>query len=173
MDLSESKAWNVARSYSEIKIMKFLVLADEYETLATFGVNELIEEFQTDRNAKSFVRIRALYWFNKILLMLINNTMMLVKIKDREKLVTYKRYLLELKKIIEIIDEDSKKRKKDGNYEYVIDEKKFELVLFLMSEIKTEINEPLNKSELIYTSMDEYDPAKIKAEVMKRLTEIG
>ena len=50
IDSFETKAWNNAKNYAELKIMKFLILADDYETLATFGVNELIEEFSTNKS---------------------------------------------------------------------------------------------------------------------------
>lgn len=169
----ETKAWNNAKNYAELKIMKFLILADDYETLATFGVNELMQEFQASKQERDLIKLRALYWLNSTLLTLVSNTTKLVKTKYRQEMKNYKLYLYKLKEVIEIFDEDSKIKKRDGKIVYQIDEYKFSLILRLLSEIKENINDPLNKSELIYTSADDYDPVKIKEEIMNNLIDVA
>ena len=42
--VSETGNWNVASDYAKYKIMKPLLLADDYEIIATFGYSDLLED---------------------------------------------------------------------------------------------------------------------------------
>lgn len=172
IDLSETKAWNVAKDYADEKILKWLKLADYYEIIAFSGVPEMLNEFDLDEQTKALMKLKALRWLDKCLLMVVNNTIHLVKTKEKPKLEKFREALEKISKIIFIIDENSKIKKRNSII-YKIDEEKFNYVYELLIRIKADINEPLNKSGLIMSYEEESDPEKIKQEMIRRIVEEG
>ena len=59
--------WNVADSYSKLKIMKLLVEIDDYIKMAKTGVAELSDEFIVNLQTKIAARIIALNRLNMTL----------------------------------------------------------------------------------------------------------
>lgn len=173
IDLSESKAWNVARSYSETKIMKWLVMVDDYEILSQFGVNDMSEEFNLDTHTKNIVKLRSIHWLNKTMLLVISNSLKLCRKKDQPMLYGFKKALMTLKSLISELEKDSIIKKRDGKTTYNINLEQFNLILDAHSEIKENMIEPLNNSELIFTRVEDYDPDKLKQEFINKLQEIA
>ena len=52
-------------------------------------------------------------------------------------------------------------------------EEPFNHILDILIRIKKDINEPLNRADLIFQSKDEFDAAKAKAEIKKGLFNKG
>ena len=48
-----------------------------------------------------------------------------------------------------------------------LDEKKYYKVLDMVIEIKSKLNEPLNKNHLIFTNKDEFDPKAYKKQIIE------
>lgn len=171
-EISETGNWNVAADFSKLKIMKQLYLADEYETIATFGAEDLFEELTADDNLKTISRLRALKRLLKTLQMIINNTKFAVKKQDKEPM---KKFLEQLNKINEAMPliESESYNQKTGRYKTEIIETHFSKVLNSLIQIKSEINEPLNRADLIFTHTEEFDPKAAKEAIKKLLTETG
>lgn len=172
IDLSETGNWNVASDYTKLKIMKWLFFADEYEIIATFGTSDMLEEYEISEEMQVMNRIKALQRLIKTLELIGKNCIFAVKSADKETLKTSLDKLKKIKKISSAsykITTDARTHKRG----YKIQEEKFDNILEFLIEIKTEMNEPLNKADLIFTHREEHDPKKIKDELMKALTEIG
>ena len=169
---SETGNWNVASDYSKLKIMKYLYLADQYEITSTFGTLDFIEELQISYNVDD-LKIRAFQRLIKNLLMLIDNSIFAIKQKgDQKTLNNYKKDLEKIKKVIPALYK-RQTNQKDKTNSIVILPEEYNKVLDKVIEIKSGINIPLNKSHLIFTDKDEYDPKKHKAKMLKDLSTTG
>ena len=173
IDISESGNWNVAGRYTDLKIMKWLYLIDVYEEMAKFGTSSMIDELTITEDIKNQARVVALSRLFHTSLKLIKNTRFAVRLKDyKNRIDEFLKDLLELKKLIPIVSYNSfnQKTKKSG---ILVDTIKFNFVLDKLIDINSEILEPLNRANLIFTSVDEFDPDKIKKQMEEDITFAG
>ncbi len=157
----ETKNWNVAKSYSQEKVQRWLVLIDEYHTLSTFGYSKIDSDiFIRDSNLKNTARIMALHRLIHAILTLIRNTKFAIHKKSKPKFEEYKKRLLIIKNNIYKL----RIEKKRGNkiVELEIEESLFEKINTEITEMIDNINLILNDADLIFTHTEEYDPKKIK-----------
>lgn len=171
-DISETGNWNVAKPYTELKIMKHLFLADEYELICTFGTSDLIEEFVVDEDTKNLAKIKALSRLHKTLSLVISNTKFAVKGNGKNKLTELQECLKEIYPLLPEV-QMKKRNQADGTVRIRIREKLFDNILSLLLRIKEDMLLPLNEADLIFTSVDEFDPDKYKQEVMEDLINMG
>jgi len=169
--VSDYGNWNVASDYSRLKIMKHLYFADEYETIATFGFTDFEEELNFNGNA-DFLRIRGFKRLLKTLSLIISNSKFAVKGTPRIDLENYDKELRQYGKVINLLFK-YKLNQRTKIKELVIIKDKYDQALDRVLEIKSLINEPLNKYDLIFTHKDEFDPKKFKEAIKKGLVEIG
>ena len=169
--LSDHGNWNVAADYSKLKIMKPLYLADEFETIATFGFIDFYEETINQMNV-DVVKIRGFKRLIKTLLMVINNSIFAVKKGDRTLLEDYAKELKQYYKIVSVLF-SYKKNEQRKTKELIINQEKYDAALERIVEIKALINEPLNRYDLIFTHKEEFDPKAAKEAIIKRLTTVG
>ena len=157
----QSGNWNVAKPYTNEKILKWLVLIDEYQTIAKFGVASLENDiFVSDGNLKNSARLQSLKRLIHAISTLINNTKFAVKKNNKEK---FSKYYNRLKLIEKYIDK-LRIEKKRGNVvtELNINEIMFGKIMFELDEIVDDVNVKLNESDLIFTHVEEFDPKKAK-----------
>ncbi len=169
-NISESGNWNVASDFSRLKIMKHLHLSDIYSNIATFGYDDLYEELPEG----SSIDANKIMGFERLLeclITLIDNAHFAVK-KERGTLEDLKKELVRVKKIAHLLYSVKKNQIKKTR-RLVIDNKTYTRVLNRVKEIKSEINEPLNKNHLIYTDKEEFDPQQYKKEIFDAATERG
>ncbi len=143
-----SDNWNVADSYSKIKIMKLLAEIDEYIKIAKTGVSELSEEFMVAPQMRNNARIMALNRLHMTIEMLINNSSFGVKKKDKTKLGQWYKAL----KTIKLDRTHSQVSNKDGAKTMNIKEPEFGVVLNTLIDIHRHILTPLNDAGMIYPS---------------------
>ena len=169
---SETGNWNVASDFTKLKIMKHLYEADQYEIVATFGTHELVEEFMTDDNMKSLARLKAIKRLIKTLQMIVHNTIFAVKKRDKE---TMKTFLKDLNKVEEVLPklQNESFNQKTNRTTVDIEEKSFNKVLNILIKIKSDINEPLNNADLIFTAKDELDIDNLKKQNINKIIEQG
>ncbi len=148
---TSSDNWNVADSYSKIKIMKLLMEIDEYIKIAKTGVSELDQEFILSPQIKTNARIIALNRFHMTLEMLINNSAFGVKKNDKELLDEWLKALkkIRLDKTYNVV------RDKDRRTSQVIREQEFGIVLNILIDIHRKILIPLNDAGMIYPKGDD------------------
>ena len=95
----ETKNWNVAKSYSQEKVQRWLVLIDEYNTLSVFGYSKIESDiFIRDKNLQNTARLQAMKRLIHAMLTLIRNTKFAIKKGDRETFLNYSKRLLTIEK---------------------------------------------------------------------------
>lgn len=172
IDFSESSVWNVGLAYSQLKIMRPLFYLDEYYHIANFGSVDILEEFNLDESLKNDIRIKALTRLLKTLQLLINNAMFAVSKGDK---VILKKYQDDLKLIEGILPLTHKLtiNESSRSKELRINPKAFNFVLDMLIKIKEEVNQPLDRANLIYGSKEEFDPDEFKKRVMEDYANTG
>lgn len=169
--LSEFGTWNVASDYSRLKIMKPLYLCDEYETIATFGHLDFFDELTQEINV-DLVKIRGFKRLIKTLILVISNSKFAIKGKEKEELERYYKELQRYYKIMPtLFNYKSNQIKKTRELKIVAE--KYDPALERVLEIKSLINEPLNKFDLIFTHREEFDPKAYKKQVMESAVQRG
>lgn len=171
--ISETGNWNVASRYSDEKIMDILIKLDMYETASEFGVLGLEAELTTFPKERIKIRLRSLTWFHHFLKLIIKNSKFAIKNKDdKEKMEDYLKELKELKPFLDQVKKVSHNQKTKTK-EYNINEKPFNIILDKLSEIKSELNEQLNRADLIFVSPETFDPKKLKEQIEEEVTFSG
>lgn len=167
--ISEYGNWNVAADYARLKIMKPLYMADEYEMVAEFGFldmnDELINKLAGVDDGSA--RITALKRLIKVLILVIDNTLFAIRGDSHKRMKEFKE---ELKRIKELVPKlyTIRRNEKTKTTSMAIKEDLFKKVLDRVGEIKAEMNEHLNKYDLIFTHREEIDPSKIKESIIER-----
>ena len=170
-NISETGNWNVAADYSRLKIMKPLYLADLYETIATFGHIDFMDELSIDVNVDT-LKIKGFRRLVKTLILVISNSQFAIKKGSQDNLKKYKE---DLEKIYKIIPALSKYKVDQRNKTrlLVLDNERYDKALELVSDIKASINEPLNEADLIFTSKEDFDPKAFKKSIFDAATQRG
>ncbi|MFA6190652.1 MAG: hypothetical protein WC711_04070 [Candidatus Staskawiczbacteria bacterium] len=173
-EISETGNWNVAQSYSNLKVMKLLYLADEYEKIALFGSSDIVEDILNSVQGinKDELRLTGYRRLLIELIMLINNTIFAVKEAGKSKLEEYKKELNKFSNEIDLIYQFQYNAIKKSR-RLIIDEKKFKFCLDRVIEIKSLINSPLNDADLIFTARTQLSAKEMKEKLFKSFTERG
>jgi len=167
---SETGNWNVASDFSRLKIMKQLYLSDNYANLSIFGSVDLPDEnsppLDIDRN-----KIDGFRRLVQCLIMIIDNTLFALK-KMKTEMEEYKKELMRINNIINVLYE-IKTNHVQKTRRLVLKKESYEEVLKRVLEIKSLINEPLNKADLIFTSHEDFDPKAAKDMIKDGLFTMG
>lgn len=170
----ESGNWNIAESYSNSEIYRLIHEINEYIKIALFGTSELIDEFIVNEEVKEVARIRALYRIHTNLSLLYENTVFAVKRNDKDLMHTFFDILNKIEKLLPLCEKEIIIQNNNGNKRLKkINPKFFDSVLKSLRTISTQMKYPLNRADLIFRSFDEYDPVKIKEEMLRELEEEG
>ena len=169
-DFIESGNWNVAQNYAQSIIMKPLYEIEEYIKVCHFGATELTNQLMLDDETLSKARITALRRLQKSIEMIIRNTLFAVRKKDQEEMKDYLKYVIQVEKMIPKCQKNIKVSSGAGFIiQTKIEEKVFNSLLDILINISQEIRVPLNKADLIFQSVDEFDPDKIKADFFNEI----
>lgn len=173
--ISESGNWNVADDYSKQMIMKCLVLASSYEDIAYFGYEGIADELiNYNMPPNDVIKYKALDRLIKQLIKLINNCKFaLKKDKTKQEALGYKDQLQKIHVILPKLANVRTDKVHNTRTFKITNYANFEKVLDMVSEIRSKLNEPLNKNHLIFTDKEEFDPKKFKDNIKRRMTEEG
>jgi hypothetical protein len=173
--ISETGNWNVADDYSRTKIMKPLLLCDYYEDIAMFGYDSIIEElgnYETPPN--DIIRIKAMKRLIKQMKRVIDNSKFaLRKPGTKKEILKYKEEIVKLENIVPKLVKINYNQQENKKSIVISNLDLFDNVLDKLSDIKSKINEPLNKNHLIFTDKEEFDPKAFKERLKKRMIEKG
>lgn len=166
---AESGNWNSAKEYAEKKIMNPLEMVDVYEEIAWFGTSDIISDLimQNRGNVgldelkfKSFQRL-----IHKLILICNNSDFALqTHSGSKTKLNSLRRELENIRDNL-------------GKYAYIITDQtrgtknlklkpEYMNVLKRVSEIKKELNTPLNEGDLIFIHKETFDPKAFKKRII-------
>lgn len=169
--VSETGNWNVANDYSKLKIMRPLYHADVYQEIAEFGTVDFEGELNIDPKIADYLKIKGFRRLLYYLILVIDNSMFALKI-GKENMVSYKEELIRFRSVINLLYENKFNPQTKGNEVSIIYEK-YNKALERVKELKSLINEPLNKNDLIFTNKEEFDPKEYKRQIFESATTKG
>ena len=164
-NVSELGNWNVAADYSKLKIMKPLDFADHYENIARFGYDTLMEQLENINIPLDTLKLIGFERLVNELIKLCGNSKFAMKVGDtKEQLEDYEDNLKKMRRLIPLLYRVITKNKKKV---VVIHEQIYYKSLDYVIEIKSKLNEPLNKNHLIFTDKQEFSPKAYKKQIME------
>lgn len=159
VDTSETGNWNISSDFNNQKILKFLILLDEYLELARFGTLNISEEFLVDDKMKANIRIKSTRRFINTALFTLGNSRASLR-RDDDK-VKFDEYIKILKAFRKIIPSTYKEIKPMRSSKYIkINEEEHEKLLEYLETIKNEMLDPLHRAELLSKRYEDTDPKK-------------
>lgn len=164
-NISDSGNWNVASDYSRLKIMKPLDYCDHYENIARFGYDTLIEQLEHFGIPLDTLKLIGFERLINELLKLCGNVGFAMKAAGTAD--TLKKIKEDIEKVRQIIPVLSKTITKMKKKTVILENEKYYKTLDLVINLKTKLNEPLNKNHLIFTNKEEFDPKKYKEGILE------
>lgn len=175
-EFAESGNWNVAKSFSELKIMKHLHEFDILQLIAEYGTYEILEEFILDDQTKIKARVNALRRMTSTIALTLANTTFLLK--DPKHKALFESMLIHTKKLkrdylfkrnflyteVKNLNKSSYMKINDDNFNHVLD---------ILEDMKKSMLEPMNKAELIMKAFEDVDPDEIKRKITQDLIHAG
>ena len=160
-----TEIWNIAGGFTHQKLLKLIAKLDTYETIAQFGKEEIDYDFELSRSQTSVRRIEGLKRLASTLRQLCGNVRFAIQAKDATYVKTLMNRVDTVTKYIDscLITKDNLVTKKQENS---INEKLFTKCLDILSEIKDDINFPMNRAGLIFRRTDDIDLDKIKTDIV-------
>ena len=144
----QSDVWNIAKGYTNLKILSHLVQIDSLITTATFGIENISDSLLISPQVKILNRIEALKRIIIELDQIYENSWFIMNKDNKEILDEIKERIDEVSKVIDGISaKTTDQRIKNDKIE--INEEHFNVCLNVLKEIKREINVPLNNSNPI------------------------
>lgn len=167
--MSETGNWNVADDFAKVKIMIPLAKCEYYEDIAKFGFEAIEDEIINYQVPIDVVKFKGLTRLVEELLKICKNAKFALKKKGtKEQIVKYESALEKIKKILPGIlqSEYNSVRKIDS---FNLDDEKFNKVLKVTLEIKSSINNPLNRNHLIFVDKEEETEEEFKQRIEEEL----
>lgn len=161
-----SDTWNVADGFTKLKILRQLVMLDQWETIAQFGGEEFDGDLNMNDNQIKKRRVEGLQRFHATLRQLIGNVMFALKSEDKKKIKMMGERIDNVK---EFLGEVYEMREDDITHEEVfdVDEKKFGLILGIFQDVKDNLNILLNNANLIFRQSEDIDLDQIMGDIIK------
>lgn len=162
----KSETWNTAQGFSITKILKILVVLDDYERIAEFGALTIEESLPLPQEVLTERRLQAIKRMCSELLMLVGNSRFIMRKIGAEELERIRDKLKKLRNFlpqVEIKNFDQR----TNRYQKAINETHFFNCLEDLRQIKEDINLPLNRAQLIFPASDEIDPDDLKKQIIE------
>jgi len=172
-DSYENDNWNVAKGYTKDITLEHILDLRKFERIARYGVFEFESQYSIQLEIKIDARLKGINWYADELDSLIADNIFAIKPArkdDKELLENFRDDITILKNAIPFSKRETVQRDKK-NVE--IDELVFGKVLDFLIKIKIKTLEALNRSDLIFKGIDEFDPEKIKDELLQELINTG
>ena len=171
---SETGNWNVADSFSKIKIMGPMIKCEMYEDIALNGHEDFVEELMHIGVPTDELKIRALKRLINELIRLAKNTKFAMKReKTQDQLEGIKKKLYKIRDHAFPLTFKKQSDQSVGAVYLRINKDIFDYTLEEVSKLKSDINLPLNRNHLIFTDREEFDPKAFKARMKDRMVNQG
>lgn len=164
-NISELGNWNVANDYSKTKIMKPLDYCDHYENIARFGYDTLLDQLENFGVPQDNLKLIGFERLVNELIKLCGNCKFAMKVKGtKDELIKLEKKLIKIRSLMKLF---SKTITKNRTKQLKLNEERYYTALDFVLEIKSKLNEPLNKNHLIFTDKPEFDPKAYKSSLME------
>ena len=171
--ISETGTWNQADVFSYDMIMELIKNSGIYLKIARTGFASLNEKKNWEETPIDVLKIEGFEWLIDTLIDLLRNTRFVMKkkdsLKDSEK---YEKQLIKIKSIIPILSKITTNQRDHTKTLKIIYEK-YNPILEMVSKIRSEINTPLNKNNLIFIDKEMIDPKVYEKKIMYDLIHRG
>lgn len=171
--ISETGNWNVASQYADSIIMDSLRKCRDYERIARMGYLSIVDEMiNINPKSKDELKFDGLRYLISELIVLIESSKEFLKKENTKKIA--ERIEEQLKKINNYLPNVYKINKGIGKgYNFRLIPHVYETVLNRVSELRSELNYPLNKNHLIFTDKDEFQVDDFKGRLKSRVKNKG
>lgn len=158
-----SETWNIADGYTKIKILRLIIMLDLDEELAMFGRRDDLEVIDPKQIAEK--RVEAVERMIFHLKQLIGNCMFTIE-KGQDEYVVNK-FLHRIEQVENVIDGISQVVINDVTKEdeLRINERHLRRCVATLTEIKNELNFPLDRAGIIFKKSDELNIDEIMQDV--------
>lgn len=173
-NISDTGNWNTAKRFSDEKVMTPLSKCDTYEDLAKFGYDSILDELLNYQQIPpDIIRIKALNrLINELIKICKNNRFAMKKAGTKEELKNIEDKLYLLKN--HLPKSYTKQTNSINNTTSIkINEGLFNLILEKTIELKSDVNFPLNKNNLIFNDKEEFDAGAFKEKIKQRMINKG
>jgi hypothetical protein len=159
-------AWNVANGYTQLKILRQLVMLDRWDTMAQFGTEEIDEDRLHSQNQINKRRVEGLQRFHSTEKQLLGNVIFAMKKRDVQGI---KDMIKRVENVEEFINRCYAVKEDLVNHEeeFEIKEDLFKKIINILQEVKNGLNIPLNNAGLIFRQSEEMDLDKIMAGIIE------
>jgi len=157
--------WNIAGGFTHQKLLKLIAKLDTYETIAEFGKEEIDYDFYLDGSQNAQRRYEGIKRFASTLYQLCGNIRFAVKVSDAITIRTLMKRIATVRKYLDsciVMEEDLISKK----INYKINERLFGKCLSILSEIKDDVNFPMNRAGLIFRRTDDVDLDHITKDII-------
>lgn len=170
--ISDTGNWNIARPFAEKKFHEPLSDCDDLEIIAYFGCSSILEELTDSPPHIDHQKAVAIERLIERLIQITYNAKFAMKKKGTaEKLQEIKKELLQIRKYLPILF--IKVQNMNKQTKRIKDIKVYERVLRRISELKSNLNVPLNDNHLIFIDREEFDPRGFKDKLKSRIRDKG
>jgi len=171
---SETGNWNVADKFSKIKIMEPLMMCDKYEDIALYGYDNFMDELANIEVQPDELRIEGLRHLINELIKITKNVKFAMKKGDTAQEMQDIKERLYVLRDNYLIKTYRRQTDQSAQSRYLkIKPAIFDFIFEKVSEIKSEINFPLNKNNLIFTDKDDFNPKEFKERLKKKTIKKG
>lgn len=172
--ISETGNWNVADKFCNFKIMAPMIKCDIYEDIALNGHENFIDELNNIGVPNDELKIRALRrLINELIRLAKNAKFAMRKEKTKQDLEDIRKKLYKIKDVAFPLTFKKVLDKSEGSASFKINEDLFNYTLEKVSDLKSDINIPLNRNHLIFTDREEFDPKAFKESLKDRIINQG
>lgn len=167
--MSETGNWNVADDFARVKIMIPLAKCEYYEDIAKFGFEAIEDEIINYQVPVEVVKFKGLTRLVEELLKICKNAKFALKKRGtKEQIKKYEKILEDIKKVLPGIIQNEYNSVRKTNY-FGLDNEKFNKVMKVTLEIKSSINDPLNRNHLIFVDKEEETEEEFKKRIEEEL----
>lgn len=162
---TESEAWNIAKGFTTMKILKQMINLDRYENIAQYGSDEMDDptDYYPDIAER---RAKGLRRFLTTLRQLLGNCLFAIKKGDRPIISDYLKKIDSIENVLDGIgyyEENGITHEK----EFRINEDHFGVCFRILRKMKDDVNMQLNRAGLIFRESDEIDLDKIMMDIVE------
>lgn len=150
-----SEAWNIAQAYTNLKILKQLVVCDKLETIALHGTEDIDDTLVAQISAELLPtrRVEALTRLKDNIIQLISNVKFAIRTEDKSIFESLRNRILLVDSMLDAVCYLAENQVSHIK-ELIVNEEWFRKMLNEMQEIKEELSVPINNAGLIFRTSD-------------------
>lgn len=165
--------WNIAKGFTNEITLEHIKDLRKFERIARFGVFEFENKYAISYEVKIDARLTGLLWYADELSSMIADNIFAIKPVHKADKQILKDFMEDIVLYKEAMQYAKKETTQRDRKSVEIDELVFFKILDFLIQIKINVLEALNRSDLIFKGIDDFDPEHIKESLLEELMEKG